>query len=94
MLVKMVGVLVASDFTQHNNERDLINWKLLHSHGFTIFGGSANSNQFSVILIIFKTIARCQSYCILVVAKDSYWNEMAYTANNLYTGTDQVSCWQ
>ena len=60
----MVDVLIASDFTQHKNKRDLIDWKLLHNHGFTIFGGSANSNHFSVILIIFKTIARCQLYCI------------------------------
>ena len=29
MQAKMVGFLVASDFTQQNNERDLINWKLL-----------------------------------------------------------------
>ena len=42
----MVAVLIVSDFTQHNNERDLINWKLLHNHGFTIFAGSANSNHF------------------------------------------------
>ena len=60
----MVGVLVASDFAQHSNERDRIVWKFLHNHGFTIFGSSANSNHFSVIPIILKTIARCQIYCI------------------------------
>ena len=64
MQAKMVDVLVASDFIQHNNERDLINRKLLHNHGITISGDSANSNPFSVILIMFITIARCQSYCI------------------------------
>ena len=64
MQAKMVDVLIASDLIQHNNECDLINWKLLHNHGFTISGGSAYSNPFSVILIMFKTIARCQSYCV------------------------------
>ena len=60
----MADVLIASDFTQHNNDRDLINWKLLHNHGFTIFDGSANSNHFSVLLNTFKNIVRCQLYCI------------------------------
>ena len=60
----MVDVLIASDFTQHNNERDLVNWKLLHIYGFKILGGSANSNHFSVFLNTFKNIVRCQLYYI------------------------------
>ena len=61
---KMVDVFIASNFTQHNNERDLINRKLLHIDDFLIFGGSANSNQCSVLLNIFKNIVRSQLYCI------------------------------
>ena len=59
MYVKMVHVLIASDFTQHNNEHDLITLKLLKNHGLTIFSGSVDSNHFSVILSIFETIERC-----------------------------------
>ena len=54
-----------------------------------------------MLLNTFNNSEHCQLYCIFLLVAENLWknetkNEMAYstTANNLYTGTDQVRDWQ